>query len=178
MALITRVSRLFRADLHAVLDRIEEPDVLLRQAVREMEDELAKDEQRMALLRHDQQQFITHQADMENTLQEIEEELDLCFRSGKDDLARALVKRKLEVLQLQKSLARKKRELDQASGVLQKRLDENRERLTGMRQKVELLVIENEQEATRDSWDFPQTRIGKEEVEVAFLREKEIRSRS
>ena len=26
MALITRVSRLFRADLHAVLDRIEEPD--------------------------------------------------------------------------------------------------------------------------------------------------------
>ena len=38
MALITRFSRLFRADLHAVLDRIEEPDVILRQAVREMEE--------------------------------------------------------------------------------------------------------------------------------------------
>ena len=34
MPLINRVSRLFRADLHAVLDRIEEPDVLLRQAAR------------------------------------------------------------------------------------------------------------------------------------------------
>ena len=41
MALITRVSRLFQADFHAVLDRIEEPEVLLRQAVREMEEELA-----------------------------------------------------------------------------------------------------------------------------------------
>ena len=38
MALMTRVARLFRADLHAVLDRIEEPEVLLRQALREMED--------------------------------------------------------------------------------------------------------------------------------------------
>ena len=44
MALITRVARLFRADLHAVLDRIEEPDVLLKQAVREMEEELASEE--------------------------------------------------------------------------------------------------------------------------------------
>src|SRR5687767_9840646 len=31
MALIDRLARLFQADLHAVLDRIEEPEVLLRQ---------------------------------------------------------------------------------------------------------------------------------------------------
>jgi phage shock protein A len=36
MALITRVSRLFRADVNAVLDRIEEPASLLRQAVLDM----------------------------------------------------------------------------------------------------------------------------------------------
>ena len=41
MPLVDRVARLFRADLHAVMDRIEEPDVLLRQALREMEEELA-----------------------------------------------------------------------------------------------------------------------------------------
>ena len=37
MALVTRLSRLFQADFHAVLDRIEEPDLQLRQAVREMQ---------------------------------------------------------------------------------------------------------------------------------------------
>ena len=34
MAIVTRLTRLFRADAHAVLDRLEEPEVLLRQAVR------------------------------------------------------------------------------------------------------------------------------------------------
>ena len=48
MTLINRVSRLFRADLHAVLDRVEEPDLLLHQAVREMEDDLAADRRRLA----------------------------------------------------------------------------------------------------------------------------------
>ena len=42
MALISRVSRLFTADVHAVLDRIEEPEVLLKQAIREMEDEVRR----------------------------------------------------------------------------------------------------------------------------------------
>ena len=50
MVLISRISRLFRADLHAVLDRIEEPEALLRQAIREMEELLAQDEQRSRLV--------------------------------------------------------------------------------------------------------------------------------
>ncbi|MGH8626524.1 MAG: PspA/IM30 family protein [Gammaproteobacteria bacterium] len=54
MALITRVARLFRSDLHVVLDRVEEPEVLLRQAIREMEEELSSDEQRIKLMRHEQ----------------------------------------------------------------------------------------------------------------------------
>ena len=37
MALINRLSRLFKADFHAVLDQIEEPELLLKQAIREME---------------------------------------------------------------------------------------------------------------------------------------------
>ncbi len=51
MALITRVTRLFTADMHAVLDRLEEPDVLLRQAVREMHEVLASDRQQLRALR-------------------------------------------------------------------------------------------------------------------------------
>ena len=52
MALVTRLSRLFQADFHAVLDRIEEPDLQLRQAVREMQFALDQDQQRQQLLQH------------------------------------------------------------------------------------------------------------------------------
>ncbi len=54
MALINRMSRLFTADVHAVLDRLEEPDVLLKHAVREMEEELARNEQRARALELEQ----------------------------------------------------------------------------------------------------------------------------
>jgi len=43
MALVTRLTRLFQADFHAVLDRIEEPDLQLKQAVREMQFALDQD---------------------------------------------------------------------------------------------------------------------------------------
>ena len=35
MPLINRISRLFKADFNAVLDNIEEPELLLHQAIRE-----------------------------------------------------------------------------------------------------------------------------------------------
>ena len=57
MALVTRLSRLFQADVHAVLDRIEEPDLQLRQAVREMQLSLDQDRQRLKLLRHEYSQL-------------------------------------------------------------------------------------------------------------------------
>lgn len=38
MILISRFSQLLRADLHAVLDRLEDPEALLRQAIRDMAD--------------------------------------------------------------------------------------------------------------------------------------------
>ena len=93
MALITRVARLFRADLHAVLDRIEEPDILLRQAVRDMEEQLAGDRQRLRLLNHEQEQIESRARELDPTLHDIEEQLQVCFDAGKDDLARALIRR-------------------------------------------------------------------------------------
>ncbi|MDH3560304.1 MAG: PspA/IM30 family protein, partial [Gammaproteobacteria bacterium] len=126
MALITRVSRLFRADLHAVLDRIEEPDVLLRQAVREMEEELARDEQRIKVLTHEHEQLVSRHRDIQQTLEGVEAELDVCFESGKDDLARALIRRKLEAQRFIRFLTRKHETLETTLAGLRGRVNENR----------------------------------------------------
>src|SRR5688572_26290159 len=96
MALIERLARLFQADLHAVLDRMEEPETLLKHAVREMEDELAGCERRIRCLQQEQEQLGQRQSGIEQSLLRIDEELDICFSSGNPELARTLVKRKLE----------------------------------------------------------------------------------
>jgi phage shock protein A len=178
MALITRVSRLFQADFHAVLDRIEEPEVLLRQAVREMEEELASDEQRSRILKHEQGQLTARETDLEQTLQELDEQLDICFDSGNDDLARASIKRKLETQQYCKGLARKRQALQETLDDLDTRLRENRSRLESMRQKAELLAEETARARPADNWTIPDITVRDEDVEVALLREKQQRRRS
>ena len=96
MALIHRVSRLFKADFHAVLDQIEEPEILLKQAIREMEDDLEATERRIRLCEHEQEALAVRRGELEGALADIDGQLDLCFESGKDDLAKKLVRRKLE----------------------------------------------------------------------------------
>ena len=178
MALITRVSRLFQADFHAVLDRIEEPAVLLRQAVREMEEELARDEQRLKVLNHEQGQLLVREADLEQSLNEIEGQLDVCFESGNEDLARTSVRRKLEAQRYCKGLARKRQALQETIDDLDTRLGENRPHLESMRQKAELLAEESDRARPADYWNMPDISVRDEDVEVAFLREKQQRSRS
>ena len=40
MPILNRVKRLFQADVHAILDVIEEPEAVLKQAIREMQESL------------------------------------------------------------------------------------------------------------------------------------------
>jgi phage shock protein A len=178
MTLITRVSRLFRADMHAVLDRIEEPEVLLRQAVREMKEDLAGDERRIKLLNHEYGQLTARQDDLAQSLAEIEQELDVCFDSGKGDLARSLIRRKLETQRFLRFLARKRETLEETLSGLKARLEENRTRLESIRQKAELLATENSVEPSRDNWGKPDRQVRDEDVEVAFLREQQKRRSS
>jgi phage shock protein A len=179
MALITRVSRLFRADVNAVLDRMEEPEILLRQAVREMEEEVDREAQRARLIGLELKQIAGRQADLEGRLKEIAEELALCLSSGNEPLARVLLKRRLETERFLKFLLRKRGEQQTAADELATRITEHGARLEAMRQKVEVLVGQDRDEACAASWAEPdfarQFSVSDDDVELALLREKQKR---
>jgi len=178
MTLITRVSRLFKADLHAVLDRVEEPDLVLRQAVREMEEDLARDARRMDALRSELQRIAARDAEIERSLSGIEEELDVCFEAGKDDLGRALIRRRLEGQSYRSTLARKRAGVQEKLAGLERRVREHGAQLDAMRQKAELLAPQEAEPSGGESWDVPDLRVRAEDVDVAFLREQQRRARS
>ena len=69
-----------------------------------MEDDLAEAEQRINLCAHDQEALAVRKSELEATLAGIDEQLDLCFESGKEDLAKGLIKKKLEAERLLKRL--------------------------------------------------------------------------
>ena len=173
MALINRISKLFTADFHAVLDRIEEPEVLLRQAIREMEEELETGEARLKHGKLDQAQLLAREERLAEIQAGFDDELDICFESGEESLARSLIKRKLETGRLLQG-ATQRRELLQANLAGQQAiLEENRASLDSMRQKAVVLVEDSTPVCTAG-----EASILDEEVELAFLKEKLQRSPS
>jgi len=177
MPLIHRLTRLFRADLHAVLDRIEEPDVLLKQAIRDMEQAMAHDEQQLKVLNHEMGQLVARHDELEQNFSDLETELDICFAAGHEDLAKALIKRKLETQGFIKFIKRKRDSLQTTTDELSKRMEENRRRLESMRQKAEVLAEDCKIHEQDLHWNTPDFSVRDEDVEVAFLREKQQRSR-
>jgi phage shock protein A len=178
MTLIARVSRLFRADLHAILDRVEEPDLVLWQAVREMEEDLARDRGRVDALRSELQRIAARDGEIERSLSGVDEELDVCFEAGKDDLGRALIRRRLEGQSYRVMLSRKREGLEERLAGIEKRVRDHEAQLEEMRQKAELLAPQEAEPSGGQSWDEPHLRVRDEDVEVAFLRERQRRARS
>jgi phage shock protein A len=182
MALINRLSRLFKADLHAVLDRIEEPETLLKQSVREMEDALSRDRQHHKRVRHEHSEILAREKALATSLRDLEEELGSCFEFDREDLARTQIKRQLEMQRQQTFLAHRREALDATLLRQQRRIEENASRLQSMRQKAELLAaddVERAGHAAPAAAEFPtELVITEDEVEVAFLREKQRRGRS
>ncbi|MBV1930524.1 MAG: PspA/IM30 family protein [Porticoccaceae bacterium] len=193
MALINRISRLFRADFHAVLDRIEEPDALLKQSVREMTEAIATDERRLSLLEHELNQLEHQSTELDQALDRIKQELDVCFAAEQEDLARSLIRRRLETQGLLGALQGKQRSTTTRANELKQRVDENRSRLDSMEQKLELFSSKefSSNEGSNDRANgYSQAgqsgtaicamnssvNVKDEEVEVAFLAEKQRRA--
>lgn len=179
MALITRAARLLRADLHAVLDRLEEPQTLLRQALREMEEAQRHAEQRLKSLDQALAQAATRTVDLRETLDAAEAQLAASLEAGQDDLARAVIRRRLEAEQSLKALSRRRAELEAAQAELAARVREDRSRLEAMRQKVEVLDTQDSAEPQARPWEDlglgVHTGVETADVELALLAAKQAR---
>lgn len=182
MALINRIARLFKADFHAVLDRIEEPEQLLKQAVREMDEVVQDSEHAVRVRLREQQSLQSRKFELESELAELDQELDLCFASNKEDLARGLVRKKLETQRLLKCLSADEQANETFLAEQRTQLDENRSALESLQQKAELFA----QRAARDpgsrhgaaDWRARDLTVSDTEIEVAFLREQDARRAS
>ncbi|PHS24651.1 MAG: hypothetical protein COA83_07345 [Methylophaga sp.] len=178
MTLITRLSRLFHADMNAVLDKIEEPELLLNQAIREMEETLSHNERQIKLLDFEQHKLLSKEVDVKHALADINKQLNVCFEADKDDLARSLIKRKLETTQYLKSITTKIVHSIETASQLKNQLKEQQSLLSSMKQKADIFSQDSTINNTIPEWNIHCHSIQDEDVEVAFLDEKQKWSQS
>ncbi len=172
MALITRVSRLFAADMNAVIDHIEEPELLLKQSLREMQEAVAVSEQRLKHLHVQCEQVEEHCAQTNEQQRKIAEELAVCLDAQNDDLARAVIRRQLENEVLAQSLSDQHSDLSRELTAQRQLVSEQMQDLKSLQQKADLL-------SPVEPGNYPlqaPVSVTDDQVEVALLKEKQRRA--
>ena len=179
MTLMMRITRLFKADIHELLDGLEEPEAVLKQAIRDMRHEIEQGEQILAdLSRKEAKQQAVCQR-LEDQMTELEEQIEICFEADNEDLARSVIRKKLET-------ERRLRVAQQAAADLSARKDAHDNTLK--EQKTQLQVIVDKMQTIMeteapgrdptpvDTAESARFTVSDEEVEIAFVREKRQRA--
>ncbi len=180
MTLITRISRLFKADLHGILDVIEEPEPVLKQAVRDMQEELEKAEQELSAKKRRREEIQAAAEQCQRELHEMEERIDICFAAQNEELARSAVRKKLELVQQQKASQQAASALSVQVDELSARVEDYQDKLREIEQKIK--AFSSSHEAWTDSREnrglnTAQSAVTEQDVELALLEEK-MRRRS
>lgn len=177
MPLVQRISRLLRADAHAVLDQIETPREMLRQSIRDMQSAVFDNDQSLRDCRQRLADVKAQKTRTQALADAINDELDLCLDEGKEDLARQVIRRKLGIERRMKALDSQAATLADESLELESVIERQRRSLDSMRLKAEVFLAEPSlRSKTEDSVRADE--ISESDIDIALLREQRRRERS
>ena len=190
MAMITRLARLVRADLNAVLDRLEAPELVLAQAVRDMEQAL--DQEHRALSGLDRE--LERLARRDQVLSEEETRCSDAIAAGleqapgdgpatdRDALVRPLIRRRLETARRRAALRSRAADVQAERGRLAARVEAHAARLDDLRSRAALAAPAAAESAVDDpadprwrapgesAWSAPDAPVGEAEIELELIR--------
>lgn len=180
MGIMTRLVRLFKADVHGVMDQMEDKGLMLKQHLRDMREELDRKESHLAsmLATREEAEREVHMRSRE--IEALEQDLALAIAKEKDDIARTLIRKLKPLASHREGLGRHIETLDADIARFRTALDEQRliyEQLT-------LKANEQMRRAERQQWKSMMTadalrpccqgtEPAEAEVELELLRRKE-----
>lgn len=93
MTIMTRFVRLFKADIHGVMDQLEDKGLLLRQYVREMQATLNRKERQLGALSERMDRLSAHVERHTEEMRKLDQDINLAIAKEKEDIARKLIRR-------------------------------------------------------------------------------------
>ena len=123
MGILSRVVRLCKADLHGVMDQMEDKELLLKQHLREMQAVIAGRQAHIDQLEDATGMAQRDLARYNQQVQALEEDLDLAVAKEKDDIARMLIRKRYPMRQWVANMEARLKNLTSE-------LEEEQERLT------------------------------------------------
>jgi len=178
MALLTRIIRLCKADIHGVMDQIEDQGLLLKQHLRDMEESLVQKEtqlKKMGIKRdHARQEFQKGKKETDN----LESDLEVAIKKDRDDIARMLIKKLKPLTRIQTERSNHIDLLNHEMGQFKENLEQQRLQYEQLKQKATAYFHRTETQRWDAPWPaapsgFSVQELSEEEVELELLQRKE-----
>jgi phage shock protein A len=178
MAILTRIFRLFKADIHGVMDQIEDQGLLLKQHLRDMEEALVLKEAKLKQMcfAKDQARQDHEKGKKEST--NLEQNLDVAIRKDRDDIARMLIKKLKPLAHIQSERCGHIDRLNHEIEQFKNDIELQRLQYEQLRQQAASFFHRTEKQNEDHGWSAMQAGYGvyglsDEEVELELLQRKE-----
>jgi phage shock protein A len=178
MALLSRIIQLFKADIHGVMDQLEDQGLLLKQHLRDMEESLVEKEMKLKKMRSALDQARQDHQKGEKETGNLEQDLEVAIKKNRDDIARMLIKKLKPFTHLQSErrnhIDRLNHEIDQFKAYT----EQQRLKYEQLRQKAAEYFCRKEKQNWQPVWLAAQSGLqlhdlSEEEVELELLQRKE-----
>jgi phage shock protein A len=179
MGILIRAIRIFKADVHGVMDRLEDQKLLLKQHLRDMAEALNLKEAELNKIRLSRQQMQHDFDQYRRRLETLERDLAVALQKNKDDIARMLIRKIKPMESLHDEFAEGIRHLDEEYSYGRDQLDQQRLRYDRLKQRsIDLFRKTPIQELQKIPAEFDQAdnygEFSEEEIELELLKRKAV----
>ncbi len=133
MGITTRIVKIFKADIHGVMDQLEDQGLLLKQYLREMEEALNQKEVNLARKNALRSQAQKEHDKYKQQFRSLDHDLTVAVQKGKDNIARMLIRKTRPLGSLCDELAGQVAGLDEEISRFKEHLSEQRLRYEQLR---------------------------------------------
>jgi phage shock protein A len=150
MALLERVSTLIRANLNELIDKAEHPEIMIKQVIVDMENQLLQVKTQVAIAIADQHLLEKKQKENEEKITGWKKKAEMAVGKQQDDLARAAIERSLHYQQMTESLGQQVADQRLQVETLKNALNKLMQKLEEARSRCDLLIAQHRRARTLD----------------------------
>jgi len=178
MGILTRVVRIFKADVHGVMDQLEDRELLIKQHLRDMAEALNLKEVNLNKMHAARKQAQQEYDKYQQQSQALEQDLAVAIHKNKDDIARMLIRKIQPLESLRDEIAERIGNLDEETSGYRDHLDQQRLQYERLKHRS----IEFFHKTPMSAWQkdlseiVPDGKFGElseQEIELELLKRKE-----
>lgn len=178
MGLLTRVLRICKADIHGVMDQLEDKALLLKQYLRDMAEALEQKEAGLKKMNLSRSKALRKRDKYNQDIEKLEQDLEVAIKREKDNIARLLIKNLKPLTKLRDNIERHIGTLDHEIAQFKDCIDQQRLQYEQLKHRATEYFHQAEQkEWEKTLTDFIPAGISQElteeEVELELIQRKE-----